>query len=104
MAVEEKSSRSSARRNCRGVRFVVAEDSHGVPGSEPGRAGGSEDAPCYLAYRQMVFRAAGGQSDIHVMRPKLAHHLRSDISARDAFLGQIFELRSGLTQRRFRNN
>src|SRR3979490_508363 len=74
------------------------------PVSERGRAGGSEDAQCHLAYRQMIFSAAGGQSDIHGMRPELAHHLRSDISARDAFLGQIFELRTNLTQRRFRNN
>src|SRR5258708_8753356 len=52
----------------------------------------------------MVGRLVGDESEVHVVGPELAHHLRSDIPERDKLFCEIFELGTGLTQRRFRHH
>src|SRR5580698_7650587 len=52
----------------------------------------------------MVRLRAGDQGPVNRLRPELAHHLRGDISAANAFPGQIFKLSAGLMQHRSRHD
>ena len=52
----------------------------------------------------MVLLYVADQGQVDGMRPKLAHHLRCNISAANAFIGQIFKLGTGLTQRGSRHD